>query len=110
MPVTRDEFDCITCGACCIYFAKSPDCFPIYPGDPNEEMLLENEWAHKSFHGDTFMLRKDGERLSRCIALSGKRGEQLLCEVYENRPQTCRDFEAGGNLCREARKAVYGIE
>jgi Fe-S-cluster containining protein len=39
-----------------------------------------------------------------CTALQGKVGEQCECVIYENRPTVCRNFEAGSDLCREARE------
>ena len=37
--------------------------------------------------------RSDGA----CIALDPT---TLLCSIYASRPQTCRDFKRGENLCR----------
>jgi Fe-S-cluster containining protein len=33
-----------------------------------------------------------------CVALDPV---TALCTIYEIRPQVCRDFNRGGNLCRE---------
>lgn len=30
----------------------------------------------------------------RCQALGGKIGEQVACQIYENRPSPCRNFKA----------------
>ena len=43
---------------------------------------------------------------SRCIALDGKIGESVCCKVYNDRPNSCRNFEPGSDLCKEARKKV----
>lgn len=32
-----------------------------------------------------------------CVALDP---ETLLCTIYEQRPQVCRDFQRGSELCR----------
>ena len=32
-----------------------------------------------------------------CVALDAA---TQLCTIYEHRPQTCRDFNRGGGLCR----------
>ena len=28
------------------------------------------------------------------------------CRIYETRPQTCKDFEVGGKMCNETRRAT----
>lgn len=33
-----------------------------------------------------------------CVALDPT---TLLCSIYDSRPQTCRDFNRGGTLCRQ---------
>ena len=33
-----------------------------------------------------------------CVALDPA---TQLCTIYADRPQTCRDFDRGGNLCRQ---------
>ena len=33
-----------------------------------------------------------------CVALDVV---TLLCTIYAERPQTCRDFDRGGGLCRQ---------
>jgi Fe-S-cluster containining protein len=38
-----------------------------------------------------------------CVAFEGKLGERCGCSVYPDRPAVCREFEPGGELCREAR-------
>jgi Fe-S-cluster containining protein len=42
----------------------------------------------------------------RCVALRGEVGRAAGCTIYENRPQACRNFEPGGMLCLEARRAL----
>lgn len=45
----------------------------------------------------------------RCIALEGSVGDSVRCGVYEVRPEACRRFKAGSQLCLEAR-AAKGIK
>ncbi len=40
--------------------------------------------------------------LDRCPFLK----EDLLCRIYETRPDVCRRFEAGSEQCIEARKRI----
>jgi Fe-S-cluster containining protein len=44
-----------------------------------------------------------------CTFLNGSLGVKIDCEIYEDRPQTCRDFEAGSDKCHAYRR-MYGIE
>ncbi len=52
---------------------------------------------------EIFVVEHDGVRCMEqrgdgaCIALDPL---TRLCTIYENRPQTCRNFERGGELCR----------
>lgn len=39
----------------------------------------------------------------RCVALTGRVGEQVACSIYERRPSPCREFEAGDYACNKAR-------
>jgi Fe-S-cluster containining protein len=50
-----------------------------------------------------FVVEHDGSRCmdqrgnGACVALDAV---TLLCTIYASRPQTCRDFDRGGSLCR----------
>jgi Fe-S-cluster containining protein len=39
-----------------------------------------------------------------CVAFDGELCVRCGCSVYPDRPAVCREFEAGGELCREARE------
>jgi Fe-S-cluster containining protein len=39
-----------------------------------------------------------------CAAFTGRLGGPCGCFVYERRPSVCREYEVGGQLCREARE------
>jgi Fe-S-cluster containining protein len=62
-------------------------------------------------HGHRFEIRRDGER---CAALTDRRNDEarapseriFTCSIYEDRPQACRDFAAGGRHCLDARRRV----
>lgn len=98
--------DCVTCGACC--FALP--CVGVRPG---EQIPAENFWdiTIEGENGEIVVdrfLRRDGETLS-CTALEIVDGKQALCRIYEERPQMCRDFEAGSDKCHALRRA-FGFE
>lgn len=40
-----------------------------------------------------------------CAALKPENGK-WVCQVYADRPKTCRDFEQGGNNCVDARRRL----
>jgi Fe-S-cluster containining protein len=43
---------------------------------------------------------------NRCVALAGEVGCGVSCSIYNNRPNACRAFVAGSQLCLEARAAA----
>ncbi len=43
---------------------------------------------------------------NRCVALTGEVGCGVSCSIYNNRPNACRAFVAGSQLCLEARAAA----
>jgi Fe-S-cluster containining protein len=84
-----DEFKCRNCGECCIAFEIGP---------------LEHEdvvtFAYKSYvdkDGDELIEKHrpewspDWAQMGVCVYL----GEDRRCEIYENRPVVCRDFQCG---------------
>ena len=40
----------------------------------------------------------------RCVALAGEVGVAVACTIYDVRPSPCREFEAGSDACRQARR------
>ncbi|HTM20170.1 MAG TPA: hypothetical protein VL172_06680, partial [Kofleriaceae bacterium] len=53
--------------------------------------------------GEYLELRRSGDR---CAALTGDLATRFHCTIYADRPQTCRDFELGGDHCLTARRRV----
>jgi Fe-S-cluster containining protein len=39
-----------------------------------------------------------------CVAFTGKLGGACGGTIYAERPSVCREYEAGGDLCRQARQ------
>jgi len=98
--------DCLTCGACCSYLL----CVAVKPTDPTDNSYfwkITNENKLGEIVVDQFM-RRDSETID-CVALDGEVGGTISCRIYEERPQVCREFEAGSDKCHALRRA-YGIE
>jgi len=96
--------DCIPCGACCIYGLV----IPINRREPEPlqrylEITLDD--AEDLVVERVFERGPDG----RCINLDGVVGQQIGCSVYPDRPQMCRDFDAGSDRCFGYRR-MYGID
>ena len=94
--------ECTTCGVCC----SLPLVVVVPRGD--EEKLSEY-WD--LIVDDVIVERVIGRDLAtgRCINLEGTLGESIGCNIYENRPNICRIFEAGSDRCLEYRR-MYGID
>lgn len=82
-----DSNPCLNCGVCCTHFRIS-----FYFGEmdihpmgfvPSEKTSKINEF---------FACMKGTENGGRCIALQGNPGEKISCEIYSNRPSSCREF------------------
>lgn len=48
---------------------------------------------------------KDGA--GRCGALQGELRRNCSCAIYGQRPEVCREFEAGSEECLEARERAW---
>ena len=98
--------DCLPCGACC----GAMICVAVSPTDETD---AEHYWdiTTAGERGEITVdryLRRNGETLA-CANLGGSIGESVACQIYEQRPQMCRVFEAGSDKCHAIRRA-YGIE
>lgn len=89
--------DCLACGACC---RSAYDAVPVSARDPvrrlHPQLIDERDGGFRS-------VRRRGDR---CAALEGPPGGPFRCVIYADRPRNCRDFEAGGRHCLEARRRV----
>ena len=96
--------DCASCGACCREAYHSVTVSVRDPVVWKQPDLVER-------NGHRFEIRREGER---CAALCDRRGDAtraareriFTCSIYEDRPQACRDFAAGGRHCLDARRRV----
>jgi Fe-S-cluster containining protein len=73
---------CAGCGRCCHLVVE------LRPGDSvPEEFVTEHNGARCM----------DQRGNGACVALDPV---TMLCTIYEQRPQTCRDFSRGSEICR----------
>jgi Fe-S-cluster containining protein len=91
----RIPTDCGSCGACCLF--PHEDFLPL----TNHDLSLlgpqrANDWTFTS-NGQRYMRSKEGV----CVALEKINGE-LLCSIYDIRPELCRSFSQGSEECRSA--------
>jgi Fe-S-cluster containining protein len=106
-----DEFDCVSCGACCV----SPyDCETyVYIGNDDIHRLrtaytertvrrLVGEMEDPYERGMNTKENKQGHIT--CISLRGSVGRQCSCSIYDARPEACRKFKPGDHPCKAARE------
>lgn len=98
--------DCVTCGACCMAM--------LCVGVRSDENVSDKDYWSIIIEGkngeievDRY-LRRDPKTFY-CSSLEIVNDEKALCRIYEQRPQMCRDFEAGSDKCRALRRA-FGYE
>jgi Fe-S-cluster containining protein len=100
--------DCEACGACCCNSEPNKHhAFRDYVEVTSADVL----WKRQEKLFSLAVLNAVGEthlklvgREQRCVALSGKVGEQVGCTIYALRPTPCRDLQAGSLECLERRK------
>ncbi len=90
--------DCRACGGCC---REAYHSVTVSVRDP----VVWQEPALIVRHGHRFEIRREG---ARCAALTvAEQGEaRYSCSIYDHRPKPCREFEANGRHCLEARRRV----
>ena len=101
-------YDCQLCGACCVQLG---------PDDGNAYVYLDKEEARRMrglglpvvqgvLGSSCLGVRSHDGAGGRpaCVAFTGELGGPCGCSVYEDRPSVCREFEVGGQLCRQARE------
>ncbi len=97
--------DCIPCGACCIFGL-------VIPINRREPEPLQKYLEITLDGADDLVIERVLERDKsdgRCTNLEGVIGEKIGCKVYPDRPQICRDFDAGSDRCFGYRR-MYGID
>ena len=88
--------ECARCGVCC---REGFDAVPVGPEEPLRNRrpdLLETR-------GDfVFLPRPEG----RCSGLRAGSEDNWRCDIYADRPQSCRDLDVGSAGCLQARQRV----
>lgn len=108
--------DCHACGACCREAYHSVTVSVRDPVVWRQPDLIMRQ-------GHRFEIRRDGDRCAALIVEQGPApaqaaaaagasaaplatGRRFACSIYADRPLACRDFEAGGRHCLDARRRV----
>lgn len=110
LKVVNDvDFDdpslCQSCGACC-----GPSCAQMGWPDiaPSEVATMKKEDAEVLLTTEpgflAFQVKMSKQGYFVCPFLKGRIGEAVRCSIYESRPQSCREFEAGSKACKDFRK------
>ena len=105
------EFDCQTCGACCVSPYTGDAYVALNDSEATRLASAQLPVVLQRQGGDPpVFLPKLGTTLSAnaivCVAFGGAAGSTCSCGIYEERPNACRQFEAGGKACRETRLAI----
>lgn len=78
---------CQSCGACCAYYRVSFHWLETLPeSHAVPEILTQNISPHK------IAMKGTNQQNPNCIALLGLIGKSTSCQIYTNRPSTCRSF------------------
>ena len=105
------EFDCQSCGACCVSPYSSDAYVALDDREATRLALVQLPVIFQRQGGEPpEFLPKLGTKLSAnatkvCAAFEGTVGLACVCGIYQERPNACRQFEVGGRACREARRA-----
>lgn len=105
-PAIEPVPDCVKCGVCCKFALIVPitledserlaEYISITADDWDEEIEIDRS------------LPRDAES-GYCVHLAVGTPDTVGCKIYDERPSTCRDFEAGSDRCHEYRR-IYRIE
>jgi hypothetical protein len=92
--------DCRSCGACC--FSGSPTYVPVTGADWQRLGPLAEMYAH--FIGHRAFMRMEEDH---CAALEMRLRPdgttEFSCNVYDRRPEICRELERGSPQCEAER-------
>lgn len=108
MSALSDNYDCITCGACCYgrrdYVQVFPDDAARLGPERTAEFVADAvaeipASVGRAAEPQRFLKMVDGH----CAALRIEPPNRFTCDVYEDRPVLCRALVPGGKSCLEAR-------
>lgn len=97
-----EEFDCLSCGACCrdageVAVVEDVDDVPRYLTRSVRGIIGFASWEAET----TRRMARDVD--NQCVALCGEIGSAVRCQIYDRRPAVCRNFEPGNYQCIKAR-------
>lgn len=107
MSRAKVVYDCVACGACCYNPDENReiDYIDYVEISPDERLLKKPDLVRRLVVlDDDLSPHMRMSHLQRCVALSGALGKRVGCTIYHDRPQVCRDFEAGSKRCRQYRR------
>lgn len=106
-----DDYDCQSCGACCVsdwdveayVYIDDKDIkrLRLAYSDRKVKRLLACE---DNIYERGLATKKNSQGHITCVALRGKVGEDCSCGIYEARPRACRQFKPGSPECLAARE------
>ncbi len=94
---------CDDCGACC---REAYDSVPVEPADAERLGPTYQDRIRVHDDGWTDLHRVPTACGTRCIALHNRDNGYFYCDMYDQRPQTCRDVAIGSAGCLFARRRV----
>jgi Fe-S-cluster containining protein len=98
-------YDCQQCGACCTNQESVPATgYVCLSRDESKKMKRLGLSVVQA--GSSFFLGTRGRAESShpvCVGLHGSVGSSCGCMIYDRRPNNCRQFEVGSDLCAAAR-------
>lgn len=98
----RDVPGCTKCGVCC--FSESEDYLHVAEVDA-ARLGAEAARLTRRIGGRSYMRMNDGH----CIALTYRQTTgELLCSIYERRPDVCHWLERGSGQCATERREKKG--
>ncbi|XID76108.1 YkgJ family cysteine cluster protein [Alkanindiges sp. WGS2144] len=87
---------CLTCGACCAHFRVS---FYWAESEAKGLPVALTEQVNHFFS----CMRGTNQAKPRCQCLEGELGQQVSCSIYAQRPEACKEVQAGDDKCNRAR-------
>lgn len=112
--IDPDVYDCVRCGACCISDYESVDY--VHMLEEDVEQLSEEEQERYVYTEETFgspqhSMKTCYDKIGncRCKALKGVIGQDVSCAIYDRRPNVCRNFQPGTDVCDYARQIAFGV-
>ncbi len=86
---------CLDCGACC--FSPAEFYVPVTGDDWSRLGSEVEQWTH--WRGNQAFMRMTNGHCAALAVETTDHGLRFVCQVYDRRPQTCRDLARGSVQC-----------